>query len=60
MKKFFFVFISTVFVFGIILFFTIIGIYSYVYRDKVFPGVYISGQHIGNWTTEEVLKYFQD
>jgi len=59
MKRFVFVFISTIFVFGVVLFFTIIGIYSYVYRDKVYPGVYISGQHVGNWTKEEVETFFK-
>lgn len=60
MKKFVFIFITTVFVFGIILFITIIGIYSYVYSGKVFPGVYIAGQHTGNWTKEEVSNFFKE
>jgi len=33
-------------------------IYHYVYQDKVYPGVYVQNQHLGNWRKDQVASYF--
>lgn len=38
----------------------IYGIYEYSFRNKVYPGVFVAGTHVGNWTEKEVSAYFDN
>lgn len=38
----------------------IVFIYHLVYKNKVYPGVYIQNQHLGNWTKNQVKSYFKN
>ena len=44
--------------YGIICLILTISIYHYIYKDKVYPGVYIENKHLGNWTQDQVSSYF--
>lgn len=39
---------------------TVTGMYYLAYHNKVYPGIYVGGMHIGNRTKEEVEGYFKE
>lgn len=52
-------FFFLLFTYGFLLLFVVLGAYSFAYKDRVFPGVHIANVNVGNWTREEVEKFFE-
>lgn len=45
------------FLYILILCLTVVGAYFLAFRGKIYPGVTIDGQNVGNWTKTEVIDY---
>jgi vancomycin resistance protein YoaR len=45
--------------YGCLLIVVVYGIYEYSFRNKVYPGVFMMGTHLGNWTETEVTNFLE-
>lgn len=51
--------LAIILVFCCLLAFVVYGIYEYSFHNKVYPGVFMVGTHVGNWTETEVASFLE-